>query len=311
MDEEWVEVEVVGRSKKQIGPDTQQESIWKNQQKNTKQQKKISTFSRTSSRDQNVEEKNKNNIFNFNRQNVKSIMNNYDPFFPSSRTEKENESPPEFHSPHLPNLNLDLSVRHDGNPTVVPKIKQVQASPTPTPLPRFHTYKTSQRRSNSEPGIQMRNRASYFEFGLPSNGNIEVVENKIKNEEQSSGRTIARLENSYKNSKSNKKLRSKEIVRNEKIYANESEKLLAEALEKMKQKRSKYKEKNIERNSQSSQPMKQYNHQISQKIPKPSRTTNKHKVTKPDYIQLDYESEPIDSELNLIEQANISDFLKI
>ena len=177
LEEEWVEVEVVGRTKKQIGPDTEVEAKKKEgvQRKDPLNYKPFSAFSdappsafglNPSSKDAPIVQE-KNSIFNFKSDSVKSQMKSYDPFFPSSKEEKRWDT---IKSPHLPDLNDTLAIRYDGDPTVPPLVKQQLASPAPS-LPPFHTYAVqtqprSQRRSDDwgeRPRMQ-NGHASFFRF---------------------------------------------------------------------------------------------------------------------------------------------------
>ena len=264
---------MVGRSKKQVGPDTEVEAKQKERMEKEKQDplqyKPFSAFADAPpsayglapSAEGAPTAQEKNSIFNFKSDSVKTRMKSYDLFFPSSK-----EKWITMESPHLPDLNDTLAIRYDGDPTVPPLVKQLAASPAPS-LPPFHTYAQltpprSQRRSDDWETPRMQNgHASFFRFGAPSNGNLEVlgVENR-----KSQGRRMIKFGESGKEEKPSRK-----IVTEKKVHSSESERMIAEALEKIHQRRKKSEKK------------------------------------LPDSKDSDYDAE------KLIEQANITEFLKL
>ena len=269
-----MEVEVVGRSKKQVGPATEveakeKERMEKKKKKDPLQYKPFSAFADAPpsgfglapSSEGATTAQEKNSIFNFKGDSIKTRMKGYDLFFPSSK-----EKWVTMENPHLPDLNDTLAIRYDGDPTVPPLVKQLAASPAPS-LPPFHTYAASQqsaprsqRRSEVWETPRMQNgHASFFRFGAPSNGNLEVLE-ALK----SPGRRMIKFGESGKEQKPSEK-----IVTKQKVHSTESERMIAEALEKIHQRRKKSERK------------------------------------RPDSKDSDYDAE------KLIEQANITEFLKL
>ena len=276
-----MEVEVVGRSKKQIGPDTEVEAKQKEgmEKKEPLKYKPFSAFSDAppsaygltpSSEDAQTAQE-KNSIFNFKSNSVKTQMKSYDPFFPSSKKEKWIT----MESPHLPDLNDTLAIRYDGDPTIPPLVKQLAASPAPS-LPPFHTYSSpqsaarSQRRSDDWELPRMQNgHASFFSFAAPSTGNLEVLVEKSG--AMSRGRKMIKFGEG--GVASGKKQPSKKIVTDQKAHRNESERMIAEALEKLHQRRKKSESRYYEKD--------------------------------PNSKDSDYDAE------KLIEEANITEFLKL
>ena len=238
-----MEVEVVGRSKKQVGPDTEEEAKQKERVEKKKQYQPFSAFSDAPpsafglapSSEGAPTAQEKNSIFNFKSDNVKK---GFDLFFPSSK-----EKWITMESPHLPDLNDTLAIRYDGDPTVPPLVKQLAASPVPS-LPPFHTYaaqqtpQRSQRRSEDWETPRMRNgHASFFRFGAPSNGNLEVL-GVEKSSAKSPGRRMVKFGETGKP--------SEKIVIEQKVASTESEKMIAKALEKIHQRKSeRYYEKRL------------------------------------------------------------------
>ena len=279
-----MEVEVVGRTKKQIGPDTEVEAKQKERVDPLKY-KPFSAFSDAppsaygldpSSEDAAPE---KNSIFNFKSNSMKTQMKSYDPFFPSSK-KKEGEAWVTMESPHLPDLKDTLAIRYDGDPTIPPLVKQLAASPAPS-LPPFHTYAAaqptppprSQRRSDDWDLPRMQNgHASFFRLGAPSNSNLEVLVEKSG--AKSPGRKMTKFGEGK--GASPKDQASKKNVMDLKVHSTESDRMIAEALEKIQQRRM-----------------------------KSERYYDKHSSSADVKKDSDYDAE------KLIEQANITDFLKL
>ena len=278
LDEEWVEVEVVGRTKKQIGPETEMESKQKEEKK--KKYKPFSAFSvapPTSKIPAMAQEK--NSIFNFKSDRVKTEMNSYDPFFPASKKEDEWIT---MESPHLPDLKDTLAIRYDGDPTVPPLVKQLET------LPPFNTYLTpprSQRRSDDdwETPRRQNGHASVFRFPSPSSGNLEVFLQKAGS---TNGKSPGRRLTKFAGGSTEKEPPSQKIVMEGKVHSNESERMIAEALQKIHQRRLKS-ESGREKHSSYEERYAKHSHHAD--------------VDK----DIDYDAE------KLIEQANITEFLKL
>ena len=281
-----MDVEVVGRTKKQIGPETEVEAKQKErvEKKDPLKYKPFSAFSDAPPSAYGLAPSSEdapetNSIFNFKSDNVKTQMKSYDPFFPSSK--KKVEEWITMESPHLPDLNDTLAIRYDGDPTIPPLVKQLATSPAPS-LPPFHTYAAlqqtppprSQRRSDDWEMPRMQNgHASFFRFGSPSNGNLEVhVEKSGAN--KSPGRKMTKFGDG--GGPSRKDQPSKKIVMDQKVHSTESDRMIAEALEKIQQRRM-----------------------------KSERYHDKHSKSADVTKDSEYDAE------KLIEQANITEFLKL